>query len=130
MCRKKRIKAEIRLPSGGEAVRIRPMKRLLIRSCLIAGLASAVSCASNKETATQEPAPAAVPRPEQTVAARPAPWTPAPSALKALPEEEDGEASSAPAVLPGDFRPGLRTPSLPDNLLYDLNGKLTTPTAP
>ena len=34
------------------------MKKLLIRSCLIAGLAWTASCSSNKETAPQEPAPA------------------------------------------------------------------------
>ena len=33
------------------------MKKLLIRSCLIAGLAWTASCSSNKETAPQEPAP-------------------------------------------------------------------------
>lgn len=38
--------------------------------------------------------------------------------------------SSGPAVLPGDFRPGLRTPKLPDTLLYDLDGKLITPATP
>lgn len=106
------------------------MKRLLTRSCLIAGLACAASCATTKEPAPQETASVPAPQPEQTVVAeRPAPWAPAPPS-KVLPEEEDGEISSAPAVLPGDFRPGLRTPSLPDNLLYDLSGKLTTPTAP
>ena len=45
------------------------MKRLLIRSCLIAGLVCAASCASNKETAVQEPAAAPVMQPEQTAAA-------------------------------------------------------------
>ena len=39
------------------------MKRLLIRSCLIAGLVCAASCASNKETAVQEPAAAPVMQP-------------------------------------------------------------------
>ena len=33
------------------------MRKLLIRSCLIAGLAWTSSCASNKETAPQDPAP-------------------------------------------------------------------------
>ena len=33
------------------------MRKLLIRSCLIAGLAWTSSCASNKETAPQEPRP-------------------------------------------------------------------------
>lgn len=55
------------------------MKKLLIRSCLIAGLAWTASCSSNKETAPQEPAPAPAVQPEQTAAAdRPAPWAPAP----------------------------------------------------
>lgn len=118
---KKGNKAEIRLPSGNEAVRIRAMNKLLIRSCLLAGLACAASCASNKETASQEPAPAAE---------RPAPWAPAPVKSAILPEEDGEESAPGPAVLPGDFRPGLRTPQLPDTLLYDLDGKLNTPTAP
>ena len=42
------------------------MKKLLIRSCLIAGLAWTASCSSNKETAPQEPAPAPAVQPEQT----------------------------------------------------------------
>ena len=45
------------------------MKKLLIRSCLIAGLAWTASCSSNKETAPQEPAPAPAVQPEQTTAA-------------------------------------------------------------
>ncbi|MCC8147487.1 hypothetical protein [Akkermansia sp.] len=105
------------------------MKKLLIRSCLIAGLACAASCASNKETAPQEPAPAV--QPEQTAAAdRPAPWAPAPEKPAILSEDEQEESAPGPAVLPGDFRPGLRTPQLPQTLLYDLDGKLITPTAP
>lgn len=40
------------------------------------------------------------------------------------------ESVPGPAVLPGDFRPGLRTPRLPETLLYDLDGKLITPSAP
>ena len=105
------------------------MKRLLIRSCLIAGLVCAASCASNKETAVQEPAAAPVMQPEQTAAAaRPAPPSPVPLSL--LPEKEDESDISGPAVLPGDFRPGLRTPKLPDTLLYDLDGKLITPATP
>ena len=40
------------------------------------------------------------------------------------------ESAPGPAVLPGDFRPGLRTPRLPETLLYDLDGKLITPSAP
>ncbi len=128
---KKGNKAEIRLPSADEAVRIRAMKKLLIRSCLIAGLACAASCASNKETAPQEPAPAPAVQPEQTAAAdRPAPWAPAPEKTAILPEDEQEESAPGPAVLPGDFRPGLRTPQLPQTLLYDLDGKLITPTAP
>lgn len=47
------------------------MKKLLIRSCLIAGLAWTASCSSNKETAPQEPAPAPAVQPEQTAAADP-----------------------------------------------------------
>lgn len=47
----------IHLPSPNEAVRIRAMRKLLIRSCLIAGLTWTYSCASNKETAPQAPAP-------------------------------------------------------------------------
>lgn len=128
---KKGNKAEIRLPSGNEAVRIRAMNKLLIRSCLLAGLACAASCASNKETAPQEPAPAPAVQPEPAAAAeRPAPWAPAPVKSAVLPEEDGEESAPGPAVLPGDFRPGLRTPQLPDTLLYDLDGKLNTPTAP
>lgn len=128
---KKGNKAEIRLPSADEAVRIRAMKKLLIRSCLIAGLACAASCASNKETASQEPAPAPAVQPEQTAAAdRPAPWAPAPEKAAILPEDEQEDSAPGPAVLPGDFRPGLRTPQLPQTLLYDLDGKLITPPAP
>lgn len=128
---KKGNKAEIRLPSGNEAVRIRAMNKLLIRSCLLAGLACAASCASNKETASQEPAPAPAVQPERAPAAeRPAPWAPAPVKSAILPEEDGEESAPGPAVLPGDFRPGLRTPQLPDTLLYDLDGKLNTPTAP
>ncbi len=128
---KKGNKAEIRLPSGNEAVRIRAMNKLLIRSCLLAGLACAASCASNKETASQEPAPAPAVQPEPAPAAeRPAPWAPAPVKSAILPEEDGEESAPGPAVLPGDFRPGLRTPQLPDTLLYDLDGKLNTPTAP
>lgn len=102
------------------------MNKLLIRSCLLAGLACAASCSSNKETAPQEPAPAPAVQPEPA-ADRPAPWAPAPVKSAILPEEE---SAPGPAVLPGDFRPGLRTPRLPDTLLYDLDGKLNTPTAP
>ena len=138
---KKGNKAEIRLPSGNEAVRIRAMNKLLIRSCLLAGLACAASCASNKETASQEPAPAPAVQPEPApapavqpeptpAAERPAPWAPAPVKSAILPEEDGEESAPGPAVLPGDFRPGLRTPQLPDTLLYDLDGKLNTPTAP
>ena len=107
------------------------MKRLLIRSCLIAGLVCAASCASNKETAVQEPAAAPVMQPEQTAAAAlPAPPSPVPLTTSLLPEKEDESDISGPAVLPGDFRPGLRTPKLPDTLLYDLDGKLITPATP
>ncbi|WP_354834107.1 hypothetical protein ABGM91_04775 [Akkermansia muciniphila] len=107
------------------------MNKLLIRSCLLAGLACAASCASNKETASQEPAPAPAVQPEPAPAAeRPAPWAPAPVKSAILPEEDGEESAPGPAVLPGDFRPGLRTPQLPDTLLYDLDGKLNTPTAP
>lgn len=128
---KKGNKAEIRLPSGNEAVRIRAMNKLLIRSCLLAGLACAASCASNKETAPQEPAPAPAVQPEPAAAAeRPAPWAPTPVKSAILPEEDGEESAPGPAVLPGDFRPGLRAPQLPDTLLYDLDGKLNTPTAP
>lgn len=107
------------------------MNKLLIRSCLLAGLACAASCASNKETASQEPAPAPAVQPEPAPAAeRPAPWAPAPVKSAILPEEDGEESAPGPAVLPGDFRPGLRTPQLPDTLLYDLDGKLNTSTAP
>ena len=91
------------------------MKRLLIRSCLIAGLVCAASCASNKETAA---------------ASRPAPLPPVPVTTSLLPEERNESDISGPDVLPGDFRPGLRTPKLPDTLLYDLDGKLITPATP
>ena len=107
------------------------MRKLLIRSCLLAGLACAASCASNKETAPQELAPAPAVQPEQTAAAAPpASLAPAPVKQDILPEEEGEESAPGPAVLPGDFRPGLRTPQLPDTLLYDLDGKLNTSTAP
>ena len=43
---------------------------------------------------------------------------------------ENEESAPGPAVLPGDFRPGLRNPRLPETLLYDLDGKLITPSAP
>ena len=46
------------------------MRKLLIRSCLIAGLAWTSSCASNKETAPQDPAPVPAVQPEQTASAR------------------------------------------------------------
>lgn len=131
LCGKKEDKAEIRLPSADEAVRIRAMNKLLIRSCLIAGLACAASCTSNKETAPQEPAPVPAVQPEQSaVEDRPAPWAPAPVKPVLLPEDGNEESAPGPAVLPGDFRPGLRTPRLPETLLYDLDGKLITPTAP
>ena len=121
----------IHLPSPNEAVRIRAMRKLLIRSCLIAGLAWTASCSSNKETAPQEPAPApAVPPDPPAAADRPAPWAPAPVKPAILPEDENEESVPGPAVLPGDFRPGLRTPRLPETLLYDLDGKLITPSAP
>ena len=61
---------------------------------------------------------------------RPAPWAPAPVKPAILPEDENEESVPGPAVLPGDFRPGLRTPRLPETLLYDLDGKLITPSAP
>ena len=96
------------------------MRKLLIRSCLIAGLAWTSSCASNKETAPQDPAPVPAVQPEQT----------APAQQEILPEDENEESAPGPAVLPGDFRPGLRTPRLPETLLYDLDGKLITPAAP
>jgi len=51
------------------------MRKLLIRSCLIAGLAWTSSCTSNKETAPQDPAPVPAVQPEQTAPAdHPAPW--------------------------------------------------------
>lgn len=104
------------------------MNKLLMRFCLIAGLAWTASCASNKETAPQEPAPAPAVQPEQTAAAdRPAP---APVKPAILPENENEESAPGPAALPGDFRPGLRAPRLPETLLYDLDGKLITPSAP
>lgn len=107
------------------------MKKLLIRSCLLAGLACAASCASNKETAPQEPVPVPTAQPEPAAAAdRPAPWAPAPVKSVILPEDKDEESAPGPAVLPGDLRPGLRTPRLPETLLYDLDGKLITPAAP
>lgn len=107
------------------------MRKLLIRSCLIAGLAWTASCASNKETAPQEPAPPPAVQPEQTAAAdRPAPRTPDPVKPAILPEDENEESAPGPTALPGDFRPGLRTPRLPETLLYDLNGRLITPSAP
>lgn len=107
------------------------MNKLLIRSCLLAGLACAASCTSNKETAPQEPAPAPAVQPEPAAAAEhPAPWAAAPVPATFLPEEGREESAPGPAVLPGDFRPGLRTPQLPETLLYDLDGKLITPTAP
>ena len=96
------------------------MRKLLIRSCLIAGLTWTYSCASNKETAPQAPAPVPAVQPEQT----------APAQQEILPEDENEESAPGPAVLPGDFRPGLRTPRLPETLLYDLDGKLITPSAP
>ena len=107
------------------------MKRLLIRSCLIAGLVCAASCASNKETAVQEPAAAPVMQPEQTAAAaRPAPPSPVALTPSLLTEKEDESDICGPALLPGDLRPGLRPPKLPDTLLYDLDGKLITPATP
>lgn len=107
------------------------MKRLLIRSCLIAGLVCATSCASNKETAAQEPAATPAMQLEQTAAAsRPAPQPPVPVTTSLLPEEGNESDIPGPNVLPGDFRPGLRTPKLPDTLLYDLDGKLITPATP
>lgn len=107
------------------------MNTLLIRSCLLAGLAWTASCASNKETALQEPVPGPAVQPEQpAVADRPAPWATAPVKPAILPEDENEESAPGPAVLPGDFRPGLRTPRLPETLLYDLDGKLITPSAP
>lgn len=107
------------------------MNKLLIRSCLMAGLACAASCTTSKETAPQDPVPVPAVQPEQTAAAdRPAPWAPAPVKSSILPEEENEESAPGPAVLPGDFRPGLRTPRLPETLLYDLDGKLITPAAP
>lgn len=120
------------MPSPNEAVRIRAMRKLLIRSCLIAGLTWTYSCASNKETAPQAPAPgssrsAGNKPPRRTI---PAPWAPAPAQQEILPEDENEESAPGPAVLPGDFRPGLRTPRLPETLLYDLDGKLITPSAP
>ena len=119
------------MPSPNEAVRIRAMRKLLIRSCLIAGLTWTYSCASNKETAPQAPAPVPAVQPEQTAPAdQPAPWAPAPAQQEILPEDENEESAPGPAVLPGDFRPGLRTPRLPETLLYDLDGKLITPSAP
>ena len=101
------------------------MRKLLIRSCLIAGLAWTSSCTSNKETAPQDPAPVPAVQPDH-----PAPWAPAPAQQDILPEDENEESAPGPAVLPGDFRPGLRTPRLPETLLYDLDGKLITPSAP
>ena len=96
------------------------MKRLLIRSCLIAGLVCAASCASNKETAAQEPAATPTMQLEQTAAAsRPAPLPPVPVTTSLLPEERNESDIS-----------GLRTPKLPDTLLYDLDGKLITPATP
>ena len=107
------------------------MKRLLIRSCLIAGLVCAASCASNKETAAQEPA--ATPAMRAGTNGRcqpPGAAAPVPVTTSLLPEERNESDISGPDVLPGDFRPGLRTPKLPDTLLYDLDGKLITPATP
>ena len=101
------------------------MRKLLIRSCLIAGLTWTSSCASNKETAPQAPAPVPAVQPDH-----PAPWAPVPAQQEILPEDENEESAPGPVVLPGDFRPGLRTPRLPETLLYDLDGKLITTSAP
>lgn len=107
------------------------MKKLLIRSCLIAGLAWTASCSSNKETAP----PGTRSRPSRSTGTNrrggpPRPLAPAPVKPAIFPEEENAESVPGPAVLPGDFRPGLRTPRLPETLLYDLDGKLITPSAP
>ena len=81
------------------------MRKLLIRSCLIAGLTWTYSCASNKETAPQAPAPIPAVQPEQTAPAdHPAPWAPAPAQQEILPEDENEE--SAPDCAP----PGCRKP--------------------
>lgn len=108
------------------------MRKLLIRSCLIAGLTWTYSCASNKETAPQAPAPV---QPFSLEPNRPGgpirhPGLPLRRQQEILPEDENEESAPGPAVLPGDFRPGLRTPRLPETLLYDLDGKLITPSAP
>ncbi len=42
--------------------------------------------------------------------------------LSPIPEEDEQNV-----LLPGDNRAGLRTPDLPSTLLYDVDGKLTTP---
>lgn len=42
--------------------------------------------------------------------------------LSPIPEEDEQIVP-----LPGDNRAGLRTPDLPSTLLYDVDGKLTTP---
>lgn len=92
------------------------MKRLLIRSCLIAGLVCAASCASNKETAVQEPAAAPVMQPEQTAAAaRPAPPSPVPLTTSLLPEKRmkaiSPDRPCSPAISARDCaRPNCRIP--------------------
>lgn len=107
------------------------MKTLLIRSCLLAGVACAVSCSSligqktPQENPEQRPAPASTPiQPEPVVPPASSPLPVRPD----LPQQQTG-GPSAPAMLPGDVRPGLRTPSLPDTLLFDPSGKLTVPSA-
>lgn len=113
-----------------EAVKIRAMKENLIRFCLIAGLTWCVSCTITKEgTGPQELAPEPTiqptsPPPTSTIDIRLPDTT-----QESLPQEENTESAPGPTVLPGDFRPGLRTPRLPDTLLYDPDGKLITPEA-
>lgn len=102
------------------------MKTILIRSCLLAGLACAMSCSFMKETAPQEPAATPSNQAEQAPLG-PVPLPVRPVATAPSPVEDTEDSAAPPSVLPGDLRPGLRTPQLPDTLLYDLDGKLISP---
>ncbi len=114
-----------------EAVRIRLMKKLLIRSCLMTVMASMFSCSftQREEPRDDEPVMSADSVKEVTPMTEKKDYLPPlPAHLRDPFQNATEKTQDAPIVLPGDNRPGLRAPKLPNTLLYDMDGKLIKPT--
>ncbi len=111
------------------------MKRFLIRICLIAGVTGLASCSyfqqGQDEETPQDPATTKnATAPQKTEATPALPGYPPPPTLRLNPlPNVVQEESDRPLYMPGDDRPGLRAPKLPNILPYNMDGKLTTPAA-